>query len=152
MVKSDVWLGQESISSNIKCVRNKFNFKFSNLFHMFKRHICIRNYMNMIFIALDYGHLNFFFFPVFIIHLVSPDNPLCRRASVGRNHSCMILGWPCHSCLLFVVYLEYIKNYIVTQTLWYAIRYLLKDWVIMSNSDCFLVQMRFYISKVFCGI
>ena len=72
MVISDVWLGQESISNKIKSVLNKFNFKFSNLLHMFKCHIYIGNYMNMIFIVLDYDHANFFFFPVIVIHLVSP--------------------------------------------------------------------------------
>ena len=79
MVISDVWLGQESISNKIKSVRNKFNFKFSNLLHMSKGHICIGNYMNMVFIVLDYGHVNFFFFAVIIIDLVSSESPLCRR-------------------------------------------------------------------------
>ena len=121
MVISDVWFGQESISNKIKSVRNKFNFKFSNLLHMFKRHICIGNYMNMVFIVLDYDHVNFFFFAVIIIALVSSESPLCCRPWAelreNGNHSCMILGQPCHSCLLFVVYLEYIKNYIVKHTL-----------------------------------
>ena len=73
MVISDVWLGQESISNKIKTVRNKFNFKFINLLHMSKGHICIGNYMNIVFMVLGYDHLNLFFLAVIIIALLSPE-------------------------------------------------------------------------------
>ena len=78
MVISDLWFGQESISKKKKSVRSKFNFKFSNLLHMSKGHICIGNYMNMVFMVLGYDHVNFYFFPVLIIAHVSPESSTIR--------------------------------------------------------------------------
>ena len=89
MFISDLWFGQESISSKIKNVISKFNFKLSNSLHMSKAHICIGNYINIILIVLGYYHVKLYYLAVIIIVLVvSPEISrsiiLCRcLAKIG---------------------------------------------------------------------
>ena len=86
MFKSDLWFGQESISNKIKSVISKFNFKFINLLHMSKCHICIGNYMNIVLIVLGYDHVKFYYLAIIIIVLVLC--PLKFRGQFSVSLSC----------------------------------------------------------------
>ena len=68
---SDLWFQTIGLVINqFEKIRNsvssKLSFKFRNILLMYKGHISIRNYMNMVLICLGYNHISFYSDAVFI--------------------------------------------------------------------------------------